>query len=49
MNVLLHNDHGGMCQAGAAKLRRMGRRAKSGVDRTNYHDRHRESYVRRAG
>ena len=48
VNILLHNTFGGMCRAAAAKIRRMGRRAKGGVDRTRYAGigRRKLSYVR---
>jgi len=43
-----HNTFGAMCRAGAAKIRRMGRRAKGGIDRTRYAGicRRKLSYVR---
>ena len=48
VNINLHNTFGGFCRAGAAKIRRMGRRAKGGIDRTRYAGmgRNKLSYVR---
>ena len=48
VNVLLHNTFGGFSPPAASKIRRMGKIAKGGTDRTHYADRRRLSFLRHA-